>query len=246
MGADPNDGRRVVVLKFKIDPAVFETFPGLVIGIVSAKGVDNHGDCPEILEKIKKIQGEIRNDFDVETLAGCSKIQNWRKAYAAFGAKPKKHRSSVESLYRMTLERKDLRPINKLVDIYNCVSLMHMVPVGGDDLAQVDGDIELRFARGDETFLPLGSSEVQGVREGEVIYADGREVLCRRWNWRESEKTKMTEETRDVLLECEGLPPVTAEIIKQIIMDLSRLVQDYCGGAIEIGVLGVTNSELEL
>ena len=246
MGADPNDGRRVIAVKFKIDPVIFETFPGLHIGVVRAKGVDNRGDCSGILEKIKKIQGEIRNDFDRETLVGCPKIQNWRDAYTAFGARPKKHRSSVESLYRMILEGKDLQPINKLVDIYNCVSLMHMVPVGGDDLEQVDGAIELRFARGDETFLPLGCSEVQGVREGEVVYADGREVLCRRWNWRECEKTKMTEETRDVLLVCEGLPPVIEEEIYQMVTDLGRLIQDYCGGDIEINVLGFINGELEL
>jgi DNA/RNA-binding domain of Phe-tRNA-synthetase-like protein len=246
LGVDPNDGGRAVAVKFKIDPAIFETFPGLHIGVVLAKGVDNHGDCPEILEKIKKIQGKIRRDFDMETLADNPKIQSWRRAYAVFGAKPKKHRSSVESLYRMTLGGSDLRSINRLVDIYNCISLKHMVPVGGDDLAKVDGNIVLRFAIGDEPFFPLGSDEPQSARKGEVIYADEREVLCRRWNWRESEKTKMTEETGDVLLVCEGLPPVTEDIVKQIILDLGRLVRDYCGGEIEIGVLGDIHSELEL
>ena len=208
--------------------------------------MDNHGDCPEILEKIKDIQGEIRRDFDRETLADCPKIRNWRNAYAAFGAKPKKHRSSVESLYRMILEGKDLLQINRVVDIYNYVSLRQMIPVGGDDLAKVQGDIELRFARGDETFFPLGSREVQRVREGEVVYADGREILCRRWNWRESEKTKMTEDTRDVLLVCEGLPPVSAEEIKRAVMDLGRSIQDFCGGEVELGVLGAANNAMGL
>jgi lysyl-tRNA synthetase class 2 len=231
-------------LNFKIDPAIFETFPGLHIGLVCARGMDNHGDCPEILEKIKDIQGKIRRDFDRETLADCPKIQNWRNAYAAFGAKPKKHRSSVESLYRMILEGKDLHPINRVVDIYNYVSLRQMIPVGGDDLAKVQGDIELRFARGDETFSPLGSREVQRVREGEVVYADGREVLCRRWNWRESERTKMTEDTRDVLLVCEGLPPVSEEEIKRAVMDLGRSIQDFCGGEVELGVLGAANNAM--
>jgi lysyl-tRNA synthetase class 2 len=243
---DPNDCRRVFVLKFKIDPAIFENFPGLHIGVVSAKGVDNHGACPAILERIKRIQEEIRRDFDMEALTGCPKIQNWRKAYTAFGAKPKKHRSSVESLYRMTLEGRELHPINKLVDIYNCVSLMHMVPVGGDDLAKVQGDIELRFASGDETFLPLGSSEGQNVRAGEVVYADRKEVLCRRWNWRESEKTKMTEETKNALLVSEGLPPVSVEEIEHILIDLSRMIQEYCGGEIEVAVLCAASSESEL
>lgn len=233
-------------MKFKIDPAIFSDFPGLHIGIVSAKGVDNHGDCPEILEKIKKIQREIRDNFDMGTLAECPKIQNWRNAYTLFGAKPKKHRSSVENLYRMILEGKVLQPITRIVDLYNYVSLYHMVPVGGDDLAQVEGDILLRFAKGDEPFLPLGSSEMQKAREGEVVYADGKEVLCRRWNWRECEKTKMTEETQDVLLVSEGLPPVTAEEIKHIATDLSRMIQQYCGGEMEVDVLDVTNSESEL
>jgi lysyl-tRNA synthetase class 2 len=233
-------------LKFKIDPAIFGTFPGLHIGVVKVKGVDNHGDCPDLLEKIKKIQGEIRDNLDMGTLADCPKIQNWRNAYALFGAKPKKHRSSVESLYRMTLEGRDLRSINKLVDIYNCVSLRHMVPVGGDDLAQVEGDILLGFAKGDEPFFPLGSDGLQTAREGEVVYTDEREVLCRRWNWRESEKTKMTEETQDVLLVSEGLPPVTAEEIEHVVSDLNRIIQEYCGGETDVDILGVANSESEL
>jgi lysyl-tRNA synthetase class 2 len=222
---------------FKIDPAIFNAFPGLHIGVVKAKGVGNRGDCPELVEKINQIQIEIRDQHDVGTLAECPKIQSWRNAYALFGAKPKKHRSSVENLYRMTLEGRDLRPINKLVDIYNYVSLIHMVPVGGDDLAQAEGDIVLRFANGDEPFFPLGAGEMQIARKGEVIYADQREVLCRRWNWRECEKTKMTEETRDVLLVSEGLPPVTAGEIKKIVDDLSRLIEKYCGGEMDVGIL---------
>ena len=233
-------------MKFKIDPAIFATFPGLHIGIVKAKGVDNRGDCPEILEKIKKIQREIRDNFDMGTFSDHPKIQNWRDAYTLFGTKPKKHRSSVENLYRMTLEGRDLHAINRLVDIYNYASLCYMVPVGGDDLARAEGDILLRFAKGDEPFLPLGSDELQTARKGEVIYSDEREILCRRWNWRESEKTKMTEETQDVLLVSEGLPPVTTEEIEYIVTDLSRIIQEYCGGETDVDVLGVANSESEL
>lgn len=233
-------------MKIKIDPAIFSAFPGLHIGVVHATGVDNHGDCLDLQERIKKIQRKIRDDLDKEMLAECPKIQNWRKAYTLFGAKPKKHRSSVENLYRMTLEGKDLRPINTLVNIYNYVSLMHMVPVGGDDLAHAEGDIVLRFAKGDEPFFPLGSEEMQTAKQGEVVYADEREVLCRRWNWRECEKTKMTEETRDVLLVTEGLPPVTAAEIENAVTDLSRLIKKCCGGEVNTGILGVTQHEWEL
>ena len=136
-----------------------------------------------------------------------------------------------------------MRSINKLVDIYNYVSLKHMVPAGGDDLAGVEGEIALRFAEGDEPFRPLGSREVHKTKKGEIIYADKREVLCRRWNWRESEKTKMTEQTQDVLLVSEGLPPVTAEEMKTIAGELAHLVKNYCGGEISFDVMNEDKNE---
>jgi lysyl-tRNA synthetase class 2 len=230
-------------VKFRIEPGIFDNFPGLLIGVVIASEVNNREGSSDLTAKIEQLQAEIRDRYDIRTLAECPKIQNWRNAYTLFGAKPKKHRSSVENLYRMTLEGRDLRPISKLVDIYNYVSLMHMVPVGGDDLAKVEGEIVLRFARGDEPFFPLGSGDFQTAREGEVIYADDREVLCRRWNWRESDKSKMTERTKDVLLVSEGLPPVTAEDMKRVVEDLARLVGKYCGGRIRREILRAEKPE---
>lgn len=232
-------------MKFRVEADIWEAFPGLHIGLLRAQGVDNLGDCPEILEKIHGVQERIKRDFHLDTLAEAPKIQNWREAFEVFGAKPKKHRSSVENLYRITLEGKDIRPINRLVDIYNYISLLHMIPVGGDDLGRIEGDIVLKFALGDESFLPLGSGEIQTARRGEVIYADDKEVLCRRWNWRESEKSKMTGNTQDVLLVCEGLPPVTAEEIGKAVQEMERLVELYCGGKTCRGILSSGGSVWE-
>jgi DNA/RNA-binding domain of Phe-tRNA-synthetase-like protein len=233
-------------MKFKISSEIFGAFPELSLGVLIGRGIDNLGYSKEIGESIRRRQEEIRVQFSLEEVSELPRIRSWRKAYASFGAKPKKHRSSVENLLRMSLEGRDLRPINKVVDIYNYVSLLHVVPVGGDDLTRVEGDVVLRFARGDEPFRPLGSEEVQTARQGEVIYADEREVLCRRWNWRESEKTKMTERTRDVLLVSEGLLPVTAEDMNEIVEDLACLVEKYCGGETNRDVLSTKKREWEL
>jgi DNA/RNA-binding domain of Phe-tRNA-synthetase-like protein len=233
-------------MKFSVLPEIFEAFPGLRVGSVVAKGINNRGASPEIRHSIQRAQEEIRFRFNHESLKSHPKIQSWRKAFVFFGAKPKKHRSSVENLYRMAVDGKELRPINKIVDIYNYVCLKYMVPVGGDDLAKVDGDIVLRFAQGDEVFTPLGFDEVQTARKGEVIYADQNKVLCRRWNWRESEKTKMTEQTRDVLLVSEGLPPVGQEEMEEIVEDLSQLIDKYCGGNVTTAILSTENSECDI
>jgi DNA/RNA-binding domain of Phe-tRNA-synthetase-like protein len=225
------------VMKLKVDDQIFETFFGLKLGVVIARQIDNAGSADEINGFIRKREKEIRGHYSTETLSQEQKIESWRKAYSTFGAKPKKYKSSVESLYRMILKGVDLRPINKIVDIYNYISIKHMVPAGGDDIAKVDGDVVLRFARGDERFTALNSGETETVKDGEVVYADEKEVLCRRWNWRECDKTKMTEETRDVVLVVEGLPPVTEQEMDGILDDFRQLIIKHCGGEVETVVL---------
>ena len=233
-------------MKFSIDSEILERFPGLNIGIIIAKNIDNSGNDEEILKILHEKQEEIRQNFDTETLSQNSKIDAWRKAYSSFGAKPKKNKCSVENLYRMTLQSINLNHINKIVDIYNYISIKHIVPVCVDDIEKIDGDIILRFARGDETFVELNSDETKNPKEGEVIYSDDKEILCRRWNWRECDKSKMTEDTKNVCLVVEGLPPVAKDEIESISEELGELVQKFCGGDVSTFVLNKDVKEISI
>lgn len=233
-------------MKFEIHSLIFDKFLGLNIGVVVAKHIDNFGLSEEIMKRIKEKERDIRSAYNTETISQLPPILTWRKAYSSFGAKPKKHKSSVESLYRMVLQGVDLRHINKIVDIYNYASLKHMIPVGGDDMEKVKGDIVLKFARGDEPFMPLNSREVETPREGEVVYVDDEGILCRRWNWRECDRTKMTEDTKDVVLVVEGLPPVEKEDLNKVIEDLSGLIVEQCGGEIKTEILDKNRCFIEI
>jgi len=233
-------------MKFKIDSKILEQFPELNIGIVVAKGINNAAINDEIMDLIREESKTIRENFNKETLSANPRIGAWRKAYSSFGAKPKKYKCSVENLYRMILEGIELRHINKIVDIYNYISIKHMIPVGGDDIDKVDGDITLKFALGNEPFTKLNSQEIENPKEGEIVYTDSKEVLCRRWNWRECDKSKMTEDTKNVTLAVEGLPPVTNEEVKTILKELSELVQNFCGGEIKTFVLDNAMPEVEI
>ncbi len=232
--------------RLRISDAIWEAFPGLHLGVVAARGIDNSRSAPELSSFLREVQSRIREEYDSETLSQVPHIQAWRQAYSSFGAKPKKHTSSVESLYRMTLKGGDFRPINAVVDVYNLVSLRFGVPAGGDDLDQVEGDISLLFAKGDEGFTPLNSESRDVARPGEVIYRDDRDVLCRRWNWRECDRTKMTEGTRNVSLVVEALPPKTREDAEEAAQDLIRLISLHCGGALRSWVLDRDLPEIEL
>ena len=160
-------------MHFIIDGKLFETFPGLLLGILVAKNINNTGVLQELQTELRDQEMIVRKQFSTETLSQQPKIDAWRKAYVLFGAKPKEHKSSVENLYRMVLQGKDIRHINTLVDIYNLISLKHMLPAGAEDLDAVRGTIELTLAsRQEPPVLLLGDKEARPPHEGEVIYKD--------------------------------------------------------------------------
>jgi DNA/RNA-binding domain of Phe-tRNA-synthetase-like protein len=233
-------------MKFIIDKEILQKYPELNLGVVIAQGIDNAVKSDEVINQVREIEKKIREKHNTETLSQIPKIEAWREAYKSFGAKPKKYKSSVEALYRMILSGIDLRHINKLVDIYNYISLKYMIPAGGDDIDKVEGDITLTFAQGNEPFIELNSREVKFPKPGEVVYKDDKEVLCRRWNWRECDKTKMTEQTTNAALVVEGLPPFTKEEIEQIVKELAALIQKYCTGAIMHFILNNYNYEIDI
>jgi DNA/RNA-binding domain of Phe-tRNA-synthetase-like protein len=231
-------------MKLKINNKIFDNNPGLQIGIVVVKGINNKGSHPDTKTMMKNIQEHVKSNNQSETLSENSKIASWRSAYKNFGAKPKKYKSSVETLYKMTLKGITLNPINKVVDIYNFISLKHMMPVGGDDIDNVDGDIELTYAQGDENFTRLNTDEVTNPKKGEVIYKDDKELLCRRWNWSECDKTKMTQDTKNVCLVIEALPPVTTKELNDAINELAMLITEYCGGESTVQILNLEKSKI--
>lgn len=234
-------------MKFRIDSKIFEKFPELNIGVVLAKGVSNKKVIGEIQNLIRDQEKRVREQFSLESLSQHPKITVWQEAYRAFGAKPKDYKSSVENLYRLVLEGVDLRQINNLVDIYNSISLKYMLPVGGEDLDKIRGDIVLTLAGSSESpVLLLGDKEPRPPHQGEVIYKDEISAICRRWNWREADRTKLTGETKNCILVIEGLPPVAKEEIKSAAEELVGLVQKFCGGEIISRVLNRNDPEVEI
>ncbi|VVB98048.1 B3/4 domain protein [uncultured archaeon] len=233
-------------MKFRIDAAIFDKFPGLHVGAVIARGIDNSGTAEGLPGMIRAQEKEIVAKCNAEAVSQEPRIDAWRKAYSVFGGEPKKNRSSVENLYRMVLNGIELRGINKLVDCYNLVSLKHMLPLGGEDLDRMQGDVVLGFAGPSEApALLLGDKEPHPPRNGEVIYKDGISTICRRWNWREADRTKLTENTRNAILVLEGLPPVTKAEIETATRELDELVRKYCGGSTVCAVLDEEKMEIE-
>jgi DNA/RNA-binding domain of Phe-tRNA-synthetase-like protein len=221
---------------FRVESAFSALFPHCVIGTIVVRGLDNgrHGaECAALLEHEARRAAECLGEADIATHPA---IAPWREAYRSFGVKPAKFRSSIENLLR-SARAGTIRSINPLVDLYNAVSLRYMLPCGGEDLDAVRGPIVLTRAVGDEHFIPLGSTEEQPPQPGEVIYRDEVGVICRCWNWREADRTKLTALTTDAFLCIEGIPPAGTLEVRQACDALAALVVEHLGGVAKVRLL---------
>jgi DNA/RNA-binding domain of Phe-tRNA-synthetase-like protein len=136
-------------------------------------------------------------------------VASWRDAYRAFGAKPQRTRNSLEALLRRVAE--GLPRVNRLTDIYNAVSVLHQIPLGGEDLTRYTGPPQLLRATGNEPFDTIveGVEVIEHPEPGEVVWCDEAGVTCRRWNWRQARRTQLTEKTTTALFILDGLEPTT-------------------------------------
>ena len=141
-------------------------------------------------------------------LTSIPQIAAWREAYKSFGAKPARTRNSLEALTRRVEgSGAGLSRVNRLTDIYNAISVKFQIPLGGEDLSKYQGPPRLLRATGEETFetTAAGETVVEHPDKGEVVWCDERSVTCRRWNWRQSPRTALTDETTDALFILDGL-----------------------------------------
>lgn len=233
-------------MMIEVNKTIFEKYPQLKLGIVVAKGLDNSGYDERIREEIAQAESQIRSKIELQSLVDLPKIADWRKAYTSFDSNPKTFKNSVESLMRRVLKGEGLPKINMIVDIYNLISIKHILPAGGDDIDRVEGNIHLTIAKGGEPFTLLGAKSTESAEPGEVIYRDDKEVLCRRWNWRECDKTKMTPSTKNVCLVIEALESTSQDELECALADLKAHLENYCHGTATTHTLKADNSTLSI
>ena len=134
--------------------------------------------------------------------------QAWAEAFRAFGAKPQRTRPSLVALLRRVPD--GLPRVDRLTDAYNAISVRHAVPVGGEDLDAYAGPIRLTRAAGDETFetVAAGAPTTEAPEPGEVVWRDDAGVTCRRWNWRQCTRTRLTTGTSRAVFVLDALDPM--------------------------------------
>ncbi len=230
---------------FSIQKELFDLLPDLTIGVVVATRLDNARPSPEVEDLLLQSLEGLRRNFPTEKVQDHPRIRPWRTVFSKLGLSGSKFPSSIESMARRIIRGDPFPRINPLVDFYNSISLKHLVPMGGHDLNTLEGNIALRFAEGWEPFSPMGEGERITVPKGELVYRDDREVLTRNWVWRQCEKDKTTEKTRNLFIPIDVLGEVGQERADEIVAELSELIPRYFGGSVFKAVLNREKPSVE-
>lgn len=226
--------------RFSVHEEIRHAFPEVRIAVVIALGVRNAPSDQGSTAALERAGALVRANFGAGRLRDHPRIACWHEIYRRFGTKPTKYLCSTEALASRALKSDKAVPaINLLVDHYNALSLQHLVPIGGEDLDQLSGRLELRPAAGHESFdiADDPSADQVVVPRGEVVWVDQAGVTCRRWNWRQGRRTRLTESSRNAYFIVESVTPSTGEAEgEQIVQQLCEVLRGL-GYAQAVGVV---------
>lgn len=216
---------------FKYHPDILTRFPQVVGGVVWARDLQNGPAPDQLLAEYQDEQRKVSAQIGDTPLSELEPLAAWRTTFRAFGVNPTKYRSAVEALLRRLTKKGNIPSINTIVDLCNLVSIRYQLPVAAIDLQAIQGTVTVYFARGDETFNPLGAAGPETPESGEVIFGDEQGlIVARRWCWRQSVESAANPKTSEVIVTVEAQHPNAHETVVSAMRDLNTLLQTYAGG----------------
>ncbi|WP_280566875.1 B3/4 domain-containing protein [Chromohalobacter sp. 296-RDG] len=141
----------------------------------------------------------------------------WAEVFRAFGAKPQRTPCSSDALRKRVLRDGSLPSIDPVVDLYNAISIEYALPVGGENIAAYVGEPSLVIAKGTESFDTMkdGAVAYESPRNGEVVWRDDIGVTCRRWNWRQGIRTRLSADATRMWFILESLPAMPLDALDE-------------------------------
>ncbi len=230
--------------KIIINQAIFERFPQFIRGIILVQDiqiVEKNKRIKKPLNKIIEQRKSERFEFDNHPY-----LKAWDNAHLRFGSDPQQYPPSTKSLLIRIMGGGGLPFINSVVTLFNYISIKYLVPCGGDDVSKITGNLCLGFATGEEFFTGLGGREVEHPDKGEVIYYDdqSKQVMCRRWNWRNAEFSKISNDTRKIVINIDGIDGIPTSSIIEARDELAGLLQEHCAAKLTTNLLTCSNREI--
>jgi DNA/RNA-binding domain of Phe-tRNA-synthetase-like protein len=208
---------------FSKSPRYNSTYPGVPFGLTLISGCKNHFNPPGFDQYKRKLLRKMRKR---ETLGQISdRIEIYDRFFEAFG-------------YECPLPRHLKRTVNSGFPRYNLMVDTHFMAemcagilVAVTDFDRFDGTLTLDLAAEGETSLGMGQRDLT-TKEGEIVFRDERDIVCVLCQGAD-EKTRVREETRNVLFYAYGVPGIEADQLRAGLTVAAEAMCEFGGGTSE-------------
>jgi len=214
-----------------IDSEVKSAYPDIRVAVAVIEGITIQSSHPEleaekaaVLQELEKLP---REHWKIHP-----HLQAYRALYKSFGIDPSSKRPSADALLHRISRGKGLYAVNTLVDAYNLASAKNALCMAAYDLDQVALPLTLRLSRDGEAISLIGEAEPTTMEAGKLVYSDGEGLTCIHFNYRDADRTKVTDGTTRAILFVDGCGEIETDAIVRALDEAVELVTRFNGGQV--------------
>ena len=232
--------------KFIVEDKVFEKIPTYCLGIVIAEGIDNSLPDPGIENFLDEQIAAFAEKYKDMNVRDIPNINAYREAFRSLSMNPNKFMCSIESLTKRVQKNAALPHINPVVDLGNALSVKYCLSMGAHDIDKLKEDLEVRFSRTGDMFLPMEESVPEEMPENELVYVSGNTVKTRRWIWRQSDEGKIDENTKNVFFPIDGFDDISKDDVLKARDELAGILMDEYKCNVELGFISKKHNHITI
>ena len=232
-------------MKYTIDKSVFELNPNIKFGILVGINLTNSPTTEEYEKRLRNAENKMKDLVKPEEIRDLHNVSLYRDVMQKSGINPNKYPPSIEAMFKRIVKGGSLPVINALVDLCNAVSIEQGISLGGHDLKDIHEDLEVRYSRKGDVFLPFGSVNYEDVQEGELIFTSGNIVQTLKWVWRQSELGKVTLDSSDVFFQLVGFEYEEGSSLYEAMNSIEQLITNRFSGNCRKHIVDINNPSIE-
>ncbi len=217
---------------FSIDPHLKENIPSISIGIAMIRNVSISSQNKNLDERRELFLSSLTG-LTTEKLGTYPEIVSYRKLYKEMGVDWHSRRPSPEALIRRVALGKGLYSVNTCVDAYNLVVMKQRVSVGAFDADQIQFPTVIRYAGVGDEILLLGDKVPSKYTSKEIAYYDQVGGYNMDFNYRDAQRTMVTEKTKNLWINVDGVYDITPEMVQNTLHESVEIITQYCGGTVD-------------
>ncbi|MEJ8552795.1 B3/B4 domain-containing protein [Tepidibacter sp. Z1-5] len=233
-------------MKFKVYKEVFDKINDVCFGVVVAYNIDNTVTNFDIEKILKNEMDDLKKKIDGRNIKEYESIIPYRNAFKNLGMNPNKYMSSIEDMTKRVSKGSKLSFINPVVNLVNSLSLKYILPIGAHDMDNLKDEIDVRFSKEGDIFIPFGSNEVEAVEAGELVYSDRDRIRTRRWICRQSAIGNITENSKNIFFPIDGFKSKNRENVEKAMNELEELLVKYFNCETKTFFVDEDNREIDI